>query len=217
MEFQAFPKLHRLSKDIIITEKIDGTNACVAIEEVVDPLLLSNPHFLATCIDMVPLRDRVYALHAQSRNRFVLPDDDNYGFAAWVKENASELVKLGPGRHFGEWWGKGIQRTYGLETKKFSLFNTGRRTNNPPPACCSLVPVLYTGPFYAEIVEGRLGMLRDDGSVAAPGFMQPEGVVVFHTAARVGFKKTLEHDDIPKSLLRKTSVETDITFEQRDY
>lgn len=212
MEFQAFPKLHRLSKDVIITEKIDGTNGCVLIEHHEDYLVCNHP-----LVCSVEHGNKLYAVGAQSRTKFITPDDDNFGFAAWVKENASELVKLGPGRHFGEWWGKGIQRTYGLETKKFSLFNTGRRTNNPPPACCSLVPVLYTGPFYAEIVEGRLGMLRDDGSVAAPGFMQPEGVVVFHTAARVGFKKTLEHDDIPKSLLHKTSVETDITFEQRDY
>lgn len=30
---------------------------------------------------------------------------------------------------------------------------------------------------------------------------QPEGVVVFHTAGNVGFKRTLEKDEIPKTLV----------------
>jgi H+/gluconate symporter-like permease len=30
--------------------------------------------------------------------------------------------------------------------------------------------------------------------------MKPEGIVVFHTAGNVGFKKTLDNDGIPKSL-----------------
>jgi hypothetical protein len=40
------------------------------------------------------------------------------------------------------------------------------------------------------------------GSMAAPGFMKPEGVVVFHVAGNVGFKKTIEDDESPKSLAR---------------
>jgi hypothetical protein len=30
--------------------------------------------------------------------------------------------------------------------------------------------------------------------------MRPEGVIVFHVAANIGFKKTLERDEEPKSL-----------------
>jgi hypothetical protein len=30
--------------------------------------------------------------------------------------------------------------------------------------------------------------------------MKPEGVVVFHTAGNVGFKRTLEKDEMPKVL-----------------
>lgn len=45
--------------------------------------------------------------------------------------------------------------------------------------------------------------LRDEGSVAAPGFMKPEGIVVFHVAAGVSFKKTLEKDDQPKGRQRE--------------
>lgn len=40
-----------------------------------------------------------------------------------------------------------------------------------------------------------LEQLRTRGSVAAPGFMKPEGVVVFHTASQQLFKVTLENDD----------------------
>lgn len=32
MDFKAFPKISRLRREIIITEKIDGTNGIVAIE-----------------------------------------------------------------------------------------------------------------------------------------------------------------------------------------
>ena len=48
--------------------------------------------------------------------------------------------------------------------------------------------------------ELRYDILRERGSYAAPGFMKPEGVVVFHTAGNVGFKKTIEKDELPKAL-----------------
>jgi hypothetical protein len=37
--------------------------------------------------------------------------------------------------------------------------------------------------------------LRRDGSISAPGFMDPEGIVIFHTAARIMFKKTFKGDE----------------------
>ena len=49
---------------------------------------------------------------AQSRNRMVTPEDDNYGFAAWVAENAEHLQKFGGSgitHAYGEWCGPGIQ------------------------------------------------------------------------------------------------------------
>ena len=33
------------------------------------------------------------------------------------------------------------------------------------------------------------------GSLAAPGFMKPEGVVIYHTAANIMFKKTFKNDE----------------------
>jgi hypothetical protein len=62
------------------------------------------------------------------------------------------------------------------------------------PACCYLVPVLYRGIFTTLTCEIELERLRREGSFAAPGFMNPEGIIAYHTAAGVGFKKTLGDD-----------------------
>lgn len=173
--FEGFPKIPRLNRNVIITEKLDGTNAQVIITE-------------------------DGQVGAASRNRLITEEDDNYGFARWVNANRGELLKLGPGRHFGEWWGQGIQRGYGLAEKRFSLFNTSRWVDNPSrPSCCHVVPVLYQG--LLEDVEGVLESLRMMGSVAAPFFANPEGIIVYHTAARQMFKVLLDHDDIPKGLV----------------
>lgn len=198
MDFVGFPKIARLSRECIITEKIDGTNACVCIGD--------GGEFLIG-----------------SRTRWITPEDDNHGFAQWAMENKNHLLGLGPGKHFGEWWGSGIQRGYGLMKgeKRFSLFNVHRwclygeepqqmQTADPRsvkmqdilPLCCSLVPVLHRGMFDTTIVEQSIEKLRLTGSAAAPGFMKPEGVVVFHIAGNVGFKKTLERDEIPKEQIK---------------
>jgi hypothetical protein len=177
MEFQDFPKMARLSRECIITEKLDGTNAQVCIS------------------------DDGLTIMAGSRTRWITPENDNYGFAAWVQANRDELLKLGPGRHFGEWWGAGVQRRYGMAEKQFSLFNVSRWETDRP-ACCKIVPTLYRGCFTTDAVEAALYRLQEHGSVAAPGFMNPEGVVVYHVAAGIGFKKTIEKDEMPKGLIR---------------
>lgn len=194
MDFEAFPKIARLSREIIITEKLDGTNAQICI--------CDNGSFLVG-----------------SRTRWITPDNDNFGFARWAYDNKEKLLRLGPGRHFGEWWGSGIQRNYGIAEKRFSLFNTKRwalygtepktyatadprviHTQDVLPSCCGLVPVLYQGPFDTAAVDQCIENLRINGSVAVPGFMKPEGIVVYHCAAGIGFKKTLEKDEAPKSV-----------------
>lgn len=179
IEFREFPKMARLSREICITEKIDGTNAAVVITE-----------------------DGQIA--AQSRSRLITPEDDNYGFAAWVRDNAGELMKLGPGHHFGEWWGMGIQRKYGMTERRFSLFNVIRWASDElRPACCHVVPTLYIGQFDEYAVSIALDDLKTYGSKCAPGFMRPEGIVIYHTAANIYFKKTLEKDEMPKAVAEK--------------
>lgn len=39
------------------------------------------------------------------------------------------------------------------------------------------------------------------GSFAAPGFMRPEGIIVYHSASGHVFKVLLEDDDRPKGLV----------------
>ncbi len=180
-EFVGFAKIPRLSRDIVITEKIDGTNAQIFITEF------------------------PYDVFVGSRSRWIQPNkdgakNDNFGFAGWVEEHKATLSEtLGAGRHYGEWWGKGINRGYGLDHRKFSLFNTSRWSELITDFGLSVVPVLYNGPFSEPCILDSLVLLEQYGSKAAPGFMSPEGVVIFHTAGNLLFKKTIKGDDAPKS------------------
>lgn len=198
LEFKAFKKIPRLSRDIVITEKIDGTNAQVLVVQMVELPRTRDAELLYI--------DEVHGLGllAGSRSRWLTPGkQDNHSFAAWAKSNAEELVKLGPGRHFGEWWGQGIQRRYGLQEKRFSLFNTEVwAPNEARPSCVDVVPVLYQGPWMDGnkfAPDAALEDLKAGGSRAAPGFMNPEGIVVYHRASGCYFKQTLEKDETPKN------------------
>lgn len=195
--FQEFASVTRLSRDMIVTEKIDGTNAQVYITE-------------------------AGQVFAGSRSRWITPEADNFGFARWVRENEDGLRLLGPGSHFGEWWGAGIQRRYGLDHKRFSLFNVGRWTSTYNHAAvesdtrcievpvCHVVPVLLRWTFETAAVDEQLALLAEYGSRAAPGFMKPEGVVVFHVASHTLFKKTLDKNDGHKTAQRSNSLQEDI-------
>lgn len=218
IDFIEFPKIARLNREIVVSEKIDGTNAQVYIRPA------SDSDFEFGMDTQIELPDGTAGfIRAGSRTRWITTQDDNFGFAQWVHQHAHELATLGPGRHFGEWWGMSIQRKYGLSERRFSLFNVVRwcahdkepqpiQTPDPRivkmqeriPACCHLVPVLHRGPFSSEAIHLALEWLRNYGSDAAPGFMKPEGIVVYHVSGNVGFKVTLEKDDEPKGVRRKT-------------
>ena len=75
------------------------------------------------------------------------------------------------------------------------------------PPCVGLVPVLWRGRFDDLDVDAVLADLRENGSRAAPGYNFPEGVVIFHVAGNVGFKKTTEKDDVPKSRIANAKAE----------
>lgn len=193
--FEPFSKIPRLKRDCVITEKIDGTNAQIYITpETPEPEMLPDIPWVASIGNV--------RIAAGSRNRWITPDNDNYGFAGWVQRNAEELVKLGPGRHFGEWWGAGIQRRYGLTEKRFSLFNVERWAYwAERPACCSIVPTLYRGEFDTAQINATLALLSAAGSQAAPGFMDPEGIIIYHAASRMLFKQTIKDDAVPKTFV----------------
>lgn len=187
-----FPSLSRVMRDMIITEKIDGSNAAIGITE-----------------------DGI--VYAQSRKRIIEPGpSDLAGFAAFVQENRDQLIEqLGPGLHFGEWWGQKIQRTYGRTDRTFSLFNVGRWDSPFNQAAvdaghvswlrdeelcttrciqCPLVhvvPILQVYTFNTTEIESTLDHLMAHGSYAAPfAPCEPEGVVIYHTASKQTFKYT---------------------------
>lgn len=177
IEFKPWPKIARLANEqMTITEKIDGTNACV--------------------IFLPADNDWGYEHAAQSRNKLITPESDNAGFAKWVWQHVDELfVDLGYGYHYGEWWGSGIQRGYGMERgeKFFSLFNAPRWT----PAAASfktpnlrVVPLLYQGSLESGKIADFADVLYESGSFAAPGFMKPEGIVVHLKEAGATYKIT---------------------------
>lgn len=186
--FQGWPKISRFARTCLVTEKIDGTNAQIFIGD------------LATDFPEEPLRtSQGQPVFIGSRTAWITPAKDNFGFARFVHENLADLEKLGPGHHFGEWWGKGIQRKYGLTERRFSLFNYVRWVENPEkPECCYVVPLVYWGSFESLDAQRILDDLVRGGSLAAPGFMKPEGIIIFHEPSRVSFKKTVEGDDTGK-------------------
>lgn len=197
MKFSEFEKIPRLNREIIITEKIDGTNGLVHIEQAELLEGIENPPPAM----IVESNGMKFAMMAGSRSRYITPEDDNYGFARWVSENRDELIKLGPGAHYGEWWGSGVQRGYGLPKgeKRFSLFNVHRWKDDVRPSCCHVVPTLWRGLFSTDQIRETLKVLETGGSQAAPGFMRPEGIIVYHVAGQHLYKVTLEKDSEPKS------------------
>lgn len=206
ISFVPWPKTPRLFRDIVVTEKVDGTNSAVIIQELED-FADADPMNGLTIVE----RDGTYyEIAAQSRNRLIFPGKttDNYGFAGFVQENAEELFDLlGPGRHFGEWWGKGIGKRYvsameGL--KGFALFNTAKHeglhkwlTFGDTQVLVEPVHVLYQGPHSEAAIRGTLKELQKHGSWMSP-FDPAEGIVVFHTQSRQTYKVTLDNQDAGK-------------------
>jgi len=181
-DFKKFPSIGRLNKKMTITEKIDGTNAQLYINS--EPLM-----------------------QAGSRKRWIYPEGttgepkgcDNFGFAGWADKHEFKLMAfLGEGIHFGEWCGPGIQRNYGLDHKRFYLFNSGRWQNTDIPfdlydAGLRIVPVLYEGDYSTDMIRFTMEQLHDRGS-RVNHFNKPEGVVVFHHGTRTLAKATFDFD-----------------------
>jgi hypothetical protein len=216
--FQEFGKIPRFNREVVVTEKIDGTNGQVFIERKFmgsaleyNGSLLNLPFTLVldeSEMDDAGLPTHEFHVWAGSRNRFLTPENDKHGFCDWVWANALELTKLGEGRHYGEWYGKGIQRGYGLDEKRFMLFNTSRWSDpEVRPKCCEVSTVLFKGPMlnlFSDIsdcgccpfslMDQVIHDLSENGSFHVPGFDRPEGVVLYHHAANQLFKYTLGGD-----------------------
>jgi len=165
VEFKAWPKIPRENPfAVTISEKINGTNACIIITDGV-------------------------IVGVQSRKRLITPESDNYGFAQWVEDHRAELETMGDGYHYGEWAGLGIQKDeLKLGVKKLFLFNTFRWNENNPnlPSCCDVVPVLFQGQLTPETIPSLLESLDADEDVTH------EGVVVYYHAFRKYTKHTIK-------------------------
>lgn len=181
IDWQPFPKITRWSKgSVIISEKLDGTNASIVID------------------------GTGTKIWAAKRTSILVPGTDNFGFRAWVESHAEELLKLGPGTHFGEWYGAGIQRGYGLTEKRFALFNSFR-WQNERPACCDVVPVMgmVSMDDAPLAIATALHTLQERGSIMVPGFMKPEGIVAYVESSGTMYKKLLENDNLHKGEVAK--------------
>lgn len=196
--FEAFPKISRLSRPIVITEKLDGSNAQLYIQTHAE-FEAENPEATNGGMTDPLMYDDTFVMRAGSRKRWLgrMKKEDHFGFYKWAEEHFAELcLDLGPGRHFGEWWGQGIQRGYGLSEKRFSLFNTHRWTAETKPECCHVVPIVSTCPVFDTLtITHALNILSSEGSHAAPGFMQPEGIVIYHPHGNTLMKKTFKGDE----------------------
>jgi hypothetical protein len=190
--FRHWPKIPRLENEIYhISEKIDGTNACIIIQ----PWLDTNQ---PKPIEEINTDTECYGIWAQSRTCLIYPDKDNFDFAKWVQNNAEQLVTdLGPGYHFGEWWGLGINRGYGLNHKRFSLFNPTKQSS-----ICYNVPLLISNEEEINkwLQESPLNLRLEywkeqfklNGSYAAPGYMRPEGLIVYAEKAKTYWKVIID-------------------------
>jgi hypothetical protein len=163
LEFKSFGKILHIGKLYMsITQKLHGSNAQILIEEIDCGDLGTNFH-----------------IKAGSRNRWLTIEDDNYGFCKWVMENQLDLyATLGPGRHYGEWCGPGINSGEGLKQKTLCLFNWRRWVGKQLPDQVTIVPVLYKGAISLDAVTNAMEQLKTEGSFLVSGFMKPEGVVV---------------------------------------
>lgn len=172
--FVKYPKTKRLggkAANMMISEKLDGTNASITIKdgEIV-------------CV--------------ASKNRPITPgkNSDNYGFAQWVLDNHDELLKLGEGYHPGEWCGPKIQdNPYNLEKRTWFIFNTFRPADSLP-SCVKQVPLLYKGPFDMQCIQDVMNDLYHNKSSVTEGAI-PEGVCIYHCGMRETFKDTFNYRD----------------------
>lgn len=176
--FVKYGSTYREFREISITEKIDGSNMGIWVNE--------------DCTEV----------GAQSRNQIITPDDDLFGFAGWVYANAGALADaLGPGVHMGEYWGHRIQRGYGVEGRYFSLFNRGRFADNENIAKVDglqVVPELYRG--MNDSLEIKIAVKRLHGSCSYAAYIaegvqfdRPEGVCIYHFAGDYVTKYTPYH------------------------
>lgn len=172
-DFKSFESIQPIGKLFMrITQKIHGSNAQIKIDKT----------------------DSSFVLRTGSRNRWIMPHDDNFGFSKHVYDHAEQFLALGEGIHYGEWAGPGINSGEGLTEKTFFLFSHPRRYEGiilPPNV--KFVPELFVGPVSMDTIDLVMNNLLEQGSQAVPGFMNPEGIVIEIDGKR--YKKTFAPEE----------------------
>ncbi len=195
-DFKGWGFTTRENKNKTITEKIDGTNGCIVIYN--------------------------GKVSAQSRKRIITPDDDNYGFARWVYDNAGALMDtLGFGYHYGEWFGEGIQKNpLGIEGKRFALFHPTKYTEANGFELSKVdgletVPLLHHGQCDVWTIPNIMQDLDTYGSkvvgaartaINVPGIEEvafhraadAEGIIIWNNETKTRTKMLLENDAFHK-------------------
>lgn len=171
-DFQSFASIESYRKAYMrITQKLHGSNGQVYVYE----------------------EDGVRTLKVGSRNRWLVIGDDNYGFCSFVESQREAFLKMGLGRHYGEWCGPGINSGEGLKGKSFYLFSNPGRYIEGIPESVGFVPEIYLGPLDSSKIEASMQLLKEHGSRLVPGFMKPEGIVV--DVCGVKLKKVFEAEE----------------------
>jgi hypothetical protein len=205
-EHVPFASITRLNRATVVSEKIHGSNFGIHV-------LLDG------------------SVHAQSRKKIIDLTCDVKGFARWIAENSNDLAtQLGPGLHFGEFAGPGIQKgfTYGWDEKRFLLFNSGRwhsefnqaviagedpdsvtgSTKCLQAPLCHVVPIVAIGQsLWDPVVIGAIDKIRPHGSYASSGHHRAEGIVVFHEPSQATFKVLCDNDEMPKTVAQELGLD----------
>lgn len=186
VEFKEWPKIPRgQGETMTITEKIDGTNACVIVE--------TNDLGFNVVVGAQSRTQMLCSKENNSLDADWINHTDNYGFGRWVRDNENLLEVLGAGYHYGEWAGPGIQKNpHNLENKTFFLFNSDRwrdgRAQRPLGVEC--VPVLFEGEASRENIHKTMDALW--ASAKDKGY-HPEGIVIWYHKTRRYEKLTFEN------------------------
>jgi len=184
-EFKRYPRIKRSLGlgNMLITEKIDGTNAMFVIEDKKLTLLGTHRRQLLMIGDPKLIEHYQHIPDLEYRESLMAeePRRAHFGFVGWCEDHKEELESIGDGVYYGEWVTpevKGCQRYPYEGPPKLFLFCPQRwPEQRPQPACLDLVPTLYRGPFNEEMIQTVIDELDGD-SVAFPGSDNPEGIII---------------------------------------
>ncbi len=222
--YSSFPSIERLENIYcIISEKVDGTNGLIEIHNpgsgCSSEQCTAFPCGVKDCSEEPVIK-------FGSRNRYITFNDDNAGFANFFRhyearfkdvaadivlkelkvsgETLTECQEQYPLRIYGEWFGSGIQRGYGLKDKFFMPFSTFYAEKLIEYQVPNIVKpnIMYTGKFSQEIANTCMQTLTN-GSLVIPEFKRPEGIVIHFPKYNFRLKQTFEgskwEQNIPKA------------------